>query len=277
MFRDRPVPLLVFMALIVAGGLGFVVLAALGAAIVRRGRQRMTVQVRVVLVATAVLLVGGALFYLLVEWDRTLTGLTVGDKVVNALFQSATLRTAGFNSIDLAPLAPATLLVMLLLMFIGASPGSTGGGVKTTTVAVLLASVRASVTSRDAVVLFRRRVPPEIVLRSLAIVVISLAIVSLGTLVLVLAMDATIDGARFPTGSANEVPFEHLVFEAVSAFGTVGLSLGATTQLGPVGKLVITLCMFVGRIGPLTLALLIGARRDRVARMSRPVTRLMVG
>jgi len=286
MFREAPLPLLLHAALIVLGGLGFVVLAGvwtrfgtrvasrLGERVgrrvgwrtgrpVRRSRSTpLSVQARTVLVASGVLLVAGTVLFAACEWRRSLAGLSVGDRLVNALFQSVTLRTAGFNSVDFGGLGAATVLFMMLFMFIGASPGSTGGGIKTTTAVVLLAAIRSTTRRGESTTLSRREVPRDIVYRSLAIVVISVAVVVMGLFLLLLFEDQ---------------PFLDLLFEAVSAFGTVGLSLGATPALGPAGKLTIIAVMFIGRIGPLTLALLLGTGAERRVRFRYPETRLMVG
>jgi len=263
MFREAPVPLLAHAVLITLGGLGFVVLAAVGSRVIDRGRRRpLPVQVRTVLAASAALVAAGTALYAACEWGRSLDGLPVAHKLVNALFQSVTLRTAGFNSVGFEALGAATVLFMLLFMFVGASPGSTGGGIKTTTAAVLLAAIRAAIRGGGPATLFDREVPRDVVFRSLAIALISVGVVGLGLFVLLLF---------------EPRPFLELLFETVSAFGTVGLSLGATPELGPAGKLTIIAVMFVGRIGPLTLTLLLGTGAARRPAVRRPETRLMVG
>lgn len=262
MFGTSPVPLLLHAALIVTGGLGFIVLAGAWNRGVRRSARPLSVQVRTVLATSAFLLVAGAVLYAASEWRRTLEGLSTVDRLLNALFQSVTLRTAGFNSVDLSSLGAATVLFMMLFMFVGASPGSTGGGIKTTTAAVLLGAIRATARRGEPTTLFQREVPSEIVYRSLAIVVISVAVITSGLFLLLLF---------------ESQPFLDLLFESVSAFCTVGLSLGATAQLGPAGKLTIIALMFTGRVGPLTLALLLGTGRQRRLRCRYPETRLMVG
>lgn len=273
-FQRSPFALTVIAALVVLGGLGFAVLAAVAERLERRVRRHeesegleepaapLSTQVRVVLAVSALLFAGGAAVYGLLEWERSLGGLAWADRLGNAFFQSVTLRTAGFNSVDLAALAPATVLVMLLLMFVGASPGSTGGGIKTTTLAVLFAALRSTVKSGEPAHLFDREVPRELVYRALAIVVVSTLAVAFGLFALLLF---------------ESQPFLDLAFEAVSAFATVGLSLGATALLGPAGKLIIIVLMFVGRIGPLTLALVLGTGGARRAVTRHPPSRLMVG
>jgi trk system potassium uptake protein TrkH len=261
-FQDRPLLVLVIAALIVVGGVGFVVLATVWTRLVRRERGPTSVQVRVVLAMTTALLVTGAVLYGFLEWNRSLAGMAVADKLVGALFQSVTLRTAGFNTADFSALAPTTILLMLLFMFVGASPGSTGGGIKTTTAAVLVAAIRATHRPKAQVTLFDREISTDIVNRSVVITVISAGIVLLG-LFLLLALEPQ--------------PFVDLAFETMSAFGTVGLSLGATAELEPAGKLVVAALMFVGRVGPLTMALLFGTVRGSAASFRQPSARMMVG
>ena len=262
MFQRDPAALLLFAALITFGGLGFAVLAALWLRLRRADPAPASVQVKTVLAVSAVLVTAGTAIYAASEWGRSLAGLPVADRLVNALFQSVTLRTAGFNSVSFASLAPATALAMIGFMFVGASPGSAGGGIKTTTAAVLAAAIRSTVGRARSVRLFDREVPGEIVYRSLAIAVTSAAVVA-GALFLLLLFEPR--------------PFAELLFEVTSAFGTVGLSLGATPRLGPAGKLIIIAVMFVGRTGPLTLALLLGAGAARAPALRRPESRVMVG
>jgi trk system potassium uptake protein TrkH len=259
-FREDPLTLMTFSALIVVGGLGFVVLSGFWWRLRGRPRKGRGVQTRVVIGASAVLIAVGWILYVGLEWDRTLAGLGPLDRVANALFQSITTRTAGFNSVPLDGLQPATILLMMVLMFIGASPGGTGGGIKTTTLVVLLAAIPAMASRRSEIVLLDRRLPLSTVFRGAAIAVVGLIVV------------VTTAGFLLAT---NDGPFESLVFEAVSAFGTVGLSLGATASLDGIGKLVVVLTMLAGRIGPLTIALLLGQARE--TRLGYPQARIMVG
>jgi trk system potassium uptake protein TrkH len=262
MFADQPWAILLVAALVTLGGLGFVVLAGLWQRFFSRSTRHLTTSVRVVLAVSALLVAAGTALYAAIEWRHTLDGFGAPGKLVHALFQSVTLRTAGFNSVDLAELAPATALLMMVFMFVGASPGSTGGGIKTTTAAVLVAAIRSIVRGSEPPRLFDREVPREIVYRSLAIAVISAAVVALGAFLLLMF---------------EPQPVLRLLFEAVSAFGTVGLSLGATAELGPAGKLIVIGLMFIGRVGPLTLALVLGTGRVRTPVYRQPETRIMVG
>jgi trk system potassium uptake protein TrkH len=237
-----------------------VVLAALWSRFVARSERRMPMPARLVLAVTAALLAAGWAAVLAFEWDASLAGLNVPDKLVNALFQSVTARTAGFSTVELSAMEPATIVVLMVLMTIGASPGSTGGGIKTTTLVVLAGSVLAIVRGRPQIVLLGRRVPLETVYRSAAIATVAALLLLGGSLTLLATQTA---------GAAS------LVFETVSAVGTVGLSLGATPALDGVGKLTVTALMFAGRIGPLTLALLLA--RKSASRVSYPEARIMVG
>ncbi len=257
---QRPWILLVVATLITAGGLGFPVLLAVWSRATRRGLRPFDLHSRIVLWSSMTLVAAGAVWFGVVEAGRALAGLAPQDLAVNALFQSITLRTAGFNSVDLAAMSPATLMVMMVLMFVGASPGGTGGGIKTTTAAVLLGAVPAILRRRQRVVLGRRTVSLETVFRSAAIAVIAVMVVVAGSVALL---------------ASQPLPFEVVLFEAVSAFGTVGLSLGATPQLDSLGRVVVVLLMFGGRIGPLTLALLLA--RGRPSKVRYPETRIMVG
>lgn len=262
MFQSRPGAVLIVAALIVLGGIGFVVLASAWSAISRGEWGRWPVQVKAVLAASIALVVVGTALYGAIEWEGTLRGLSPGSKVLHSLFQSVTLRTAGFNSVDLSGLAGASVLFMLAFMFIGAAPGSTGGGIKVTTVVVLMAAIRSTVRTRAPATLFGREIPSAIVQRSLAITIVS-AVVLFGGLFLLLVFEPQ--------------PFQDLMFEATSAFGTVGLSLGATPKLGPVGKLVVVGLMFIGRVGPLTMAVLLGTSGSGGPVVRYPESRIMVG
>jgi trk system potassium uptake protein TrkH len=183
--------------------------------------------------------------------------------VLASVFQSVTARTAGFNTVPIGAVSKAGLLLLIGLMFIGASPGSTGGGIKTTTAAVLWAASWAALRGRSQVQLFRRTVPRIVVRRALALAVLS-ALLLTGMALVLMSVERP------------DQPFEHLVFEIVSAFGTVGLSAGATPKLTDLGRLIITALMFTGRVGPLTLALVFLRERPS-ADYTYAEERLMVG
>ncbi len=235
------------MFLIILGGLGFIVLSDL---LEYRRNRRLSLHSKVVLTATGALIPIGALAILIFEYTNasTISPLGWDGKLWASLFQSVTTRTAGANSIDIGSLRQATQFFMIIYMFIGASPGSTGGGIKTTTFVTLIGAVIAMIRGRDDIVLFRHRLARERILKALTITLISLALVMTVTM----ALCATEDRE-----------FLRILFETVSAFGTVGLSTGITPSLTDAGKLVIALTMFAGRLGPLTLAYALGPRNDK--------------
>lgn len=247
--------------LIVLGGLSPAVAHAFPDWVRRKKRNVVTAQVRLVVVATAMLIGLGAIWYAAVEWNNTLRTLSFADKLHNALFQSISLRTAGFNSVDVSHVREATLPMMLVLMFIGGSPGGTAGGVKTTTIAVLALAVIATVRGRDFILVFGKHIPHRTVFRAAAVVTVA----GLGVLGGVCLMQLT-----------QNVPSDWALFETVSALGTVGLSLGATPELDGIGRFVIILCMFVGRVGTLTLFMLLGTTH-RHDEWRRPSEDLEVG
>ena len=252
--------------LIIVGGLGFPVLRDL--LMSRRSSRlaaglspRFKTQTKVVLAATAVLLVAGTAVFYVVDAGDTLKGLPAGERLLASWFQSVTARTAGFNTVRIGHVGNAALLLVMVLMFIGASPGSTGGGVKTTTVAVLWQAMLSAFRGREEVEVFERTVPRAIVQRAVSLVVLSAAVVVAATVALMV-----VEGQ----------PFRDVAFEAMSAFGTVGLSTGATPNLTDAGRLIVTALMFIGRLGPLTLALsLVGGVRP--AAYAYPEERIMVG
>ena len=249
---------LVSVALIVLGGIGFYVLAD-----VWRNGRRLSLHSRLVIWLSAGLLLAGMAVILSVEWANpaTLGSLPPGERLLAAAFQSVTPRTAGFNTVSIGQFRDGTLLVLIILMLIGASPGSTGGGMKTTTFWVLLASVHAILTGRDEIVVFHRRLSRLVTDKALVILVLTLAVLFVTTVLLTLT-------ERFS--------FLDVLFEAVSAYSTVGLSTGITSQLSVVGRLLLPMTMFVGRLGPITVALAV-AQRHRAAGVRYPEDRVMVG
>jgi len=265
-FRGDPVVNLVMMALIVSGGLGFTVLVELGGwakALWKRERFRFSLHARLVLITTGLLIGGGFLLVLFLERGnpQSLGSLPWGERILAALFAAITPRTAGFDTVSPALFRETTLFLTLLLMFVGASPGGTGGGIKTTTLATLVLAVWSAIQGRDQVEAFGRTIRREAVFRSLTVFTASSFWVVVVSLVL---------GAREP------FPFLSVLFETVSAFGTVGLSLGLTPHLSSLSLLLLVLTMYLGRIGPMTLPLaLAGRRRERF--FSYPEERIIIG
>jgi trk system potassium uptake protein TrkH len=208
---------------------------------------------------TAVLLVAGTIFMLIFEWNGFLSGLSLPDKIHNAWFQSLTLRTAGFNSVDISTLAAPSFLIMICFMFIGGSPGGTAGGVKTTTVAVLVMTFWANITGRQEVVFRRRRLPAAVISRAVTII-------SSGFIVwflVVLMLEVTQQGVA-----------RDIIFEVTSALGTVGLSTGATAGLDEIGKIIIIFTMFIGRIGPMTLFMFLSDWRPEEGNCQYPEAKI---
>lgn len=262
-----PVVNLVICGLIVIGGIGFTVI--MDVLYGRRTGHRLTLHSRMVLITTAMLIVVGFVVILLAEWSnpKTLGRLPIGARLWAALFQAIVPRTAGFFSVDIGALHPFTLLFMIVLMFVGASPNSTGGGIKTTTFSVLALMVWATIAGREDVTFAGRRLHWSVVNRAIAIAVTAF------TLVIVVA-----GALLFIQGG----PFLNLLFETTSAFGTVGLSAGVgtgslTPSLNAWARLLIIGMMFIGRVGPLTAALAIARRQRRKPLYRLPVDRVMVG
>jgi trk system potassium uptake protein TrkH len=248
-FRDDWVVLLTHGILLVLGGLGF---AIVGDAIVGRRWSRMALETKLVISTTLALLVGGTVLIGLIEWSNPLTlgAMPAEQRVLNAFFESATLRTAGFTALDTGALVESTLFVVMALMFIGGASGSTAGGIKVNTFAVLLIAIASTVKGEPSATAFGRRIKHAIVYRALAVLILSIGFVFLVGLGLTLTTDAT---------------FVQTLFEAVSAFGTVGASTGITPELSDPARLITSVAMFVGRLGPLTLVLALAARAHPVS------------
>ena len=252
----------VIMFMIMAGGLGFMVWVELAE---YRKKRRLSLHAKVVLQFSVIFWVGGAVLLALLEWSnpRTMGGLSVPGKIMAALFQSVSTRTAGMNTIDLAACSPISKLLMSVLQFIGAAPGSTGGGVKVTTFAVLILTIRSVAQGRDDCVI-GHHIESKTVYRALTIIVIG-AVAAFGSAVVVYY------------NTAETVSVIDCIFESCSAFGTVGLSVGVTGQLNTGAKLLYMACMFMGRVGPVSLAISLTAKPDDNKRKVLPVGHINVG
>lgn len=253
----------VIMFMIMAGGLGFMVWVELAE---YRKKRRLSLHAKVVLQFSVIFWVGGAVLLALLEWSnpRTMGGLSVPGKIMAALFQSVSTRTAGMNTIDLAVCSPISKLLMSVLQFIGAAPGSTGGGVKVTTFAVLILTIRSVAQGRDDCVIGGHHIESKTVYRALTIIVIG-AVAAFGSAVVVYY------------NTAETVSVIDCIFESCSAFGTVGLSVGVTGQLNTGAKLLYMACMFMGRVGPVSLAISLTAKPDDNKRKVLPVGHINVG
>ena len=248
---------LIVTGLIVIGGLGFTVVTEL---IENPLGSRYSLHTKLVVSATVILIAIGTVIVFLLEGSnpKTLASLEIGEKLAGSYFQAVTVRTAGFSTIPTGDLKPATLFFFTTLMFIGASPGSTGGGIKTTTFTALFLAVLSVIKGRDDVEVYERRISKRTIDRALAISMISLTIVVLITIIL---------------SAVETCEFLEVLFETVSAFGTVGLSTGITARLSFAGKVLIMLTMFSGRLGPLTVATAI-AQRQHIVQVRYPEEKL---
>ncbi len=251
----------VLILLIISGGVGFTVLLNIFRKVVKGKKERFTVQTRIVFITTLFLILFGAVNFYIFEQDNILRGVRHQERFLVSIFQSVTARTAGFNTIDTSSLRSRTLFMMSILMFIGASPGSTGGGIKTTTIFLLVLSIITILKDQRFNTIFKRRIPYQVVNRAVAILVSAIGFVIAGVLLL---------------GFSEKFSFMEIYFETVSAFGTVGLSTGITPALSDFGKIVVMVCMLAGRIGPLTMVLAIrNVQRTRL--ITYPEERVMVG
>lgn len=242
-----PVINLVSMFLIISGGLGFIVLSDL---IDYRKHRKLSLHSKVVLSTTTALILIGTLVIFIFEFtnSRTLASLDWGAKIWGSLFQSVTPRTAGANTLDIGALRQATQFFIIILMFIGASPSSTGGGIKTTTFMILVGAVISMIRGRTDLVLFRYRLAQERIFKAVTITMLALFLIIAVAMVLSTTEDAS---------------FLSILFETTSAFGTVGLSMGLTGKLTIVGKIIISFTMFAGRLGLLTLAYALGPKKGK--------------
>ena len=250
--------------LVILGGMGFIVLREIKEVIIKRkSLVRVALHTKVVLITSGVLILGGMGFFFFGEFLNALDNYSLWEKIQIAFFQSVTLRTAGFHTIPLTSLNTYSIYAMSLFMFIGGGPGSTAGGIKVTTFAILIQSIISMLKGRKSVGMIDRRIPPPMVVRATALTFISLIITSLFILIMMKL--------------EPEQPFLTVFFEVVSASGTVGLSLGITPYLTMASKMAIALMMLIGRIGPLTLILAIGERVEGSGKFDYPEGRIMIG
>lgn len=259
-YQDAPLILHTISLLIIVGGLSPLVIFAIPTMIGRRTAP-VSAQARLALAVTIVLLLGGFVFFAAFEWNSALANLHPIDKLHNAWFQSVTLRSAGFNSVDFAGIRSATLVLTLVWMFIGGTPGGTAGGVKTTTVGILVLSVFHAIRGQYTLNLFGKRIPERTRTRA-AVVIVVAATTGIVALVAVLL--------------TQDMRSRTAVFEVVSALGTVGLTMGGTSSLDAIGKVIIAGCMFMGRVGGLTLLLFLSSRVTPFA-IGRPEEEIDVG
>lgn len=249
--------------LIILGGLGFVVIFELLHKRKQQPHRRLSLHAQLVVFVSAVLIAAGMILLLVFEYGNTMQNLPWSAKLWSAYFQSVTARTAGFNTLNIGALSDASLFLLIMLMFIGASPGSCGGGIKTTTFAILLAIIKARFHNLADANLFARRIPEETTSKAIAISFFSLSLILLFTLLVVLAE------TRLVSHQESRGLFLELLFEVTSAFGTVGLSANLTPKLSDASRLLISLVMFIGRLGPLTVAIAVGGEKKALFKYAK--------
>lgn len=261
----NPFVLGVVAALIVCGGLGFIVWFDI---ISYKKTKHIHLHTKLVLAVTAFLIITGTIGFALLEWGNpaTLGPMSVFNKITNSVFQSITARTAGFNSIDMSSISNVTKLFMIVLMFVGAAPGGTGGGIKITTISVILMAVISVIMGKNDASIRGHRIEQKTVYKSLAIFMLS------GFAVMASAVTIFFN-------SGPEISEMSSVFEAVSAFATVGLSVGVTSIMNPIAKVVTILTMFIGRVGPISLAITLSMKHEDSAqkRAILPDAKIIVG
>lgn len=258
---DDVVVNVVVMALIVLGGFGF---AALFDVVRNRRWSKWMLHTRIVIVMTVSLLAIGTIAFMLMEWNNpaTMADMSIKEKVMAGAFQSVTTRTAGFNSIDQAGMSSGSKLLSMVLMFIGASPASTGGGIKTSTTAIILLAAWSIMHGRNEVTVSRRRIAHDLVRRAAAITMLGISLVFIGTLAICI-----ID---------PQMTLDSVLYEVFSAFGTVGVSYGITPSLHPLSQLILMILMFCGRVGPMTIGIAL-SRKQGDPDVRYPEARIMVG
>ena len=261
-FNGDPVTLYTVMLLVVTGGLGFIVWKDL--AEYRRTRT-LYLHTKLVLIISGSLIVFGTLFFFASEYSNpeTMGSLSFYERINSAVFHSVTCRTAGFNTLPLDEMSELSKIMTILLMFIGAAPGSTGGGIKVTTFGLLVMAILSNILGNEETVVLRRRVSQVVVNKALAIVGLSMVLIFIMTSVIV---------------SVEEYPFINVLYEVTSAFGTVGLSTGITPELHTISKVMLIFTMFLGRVGPLSFALAIALReKKKLQNAVYPEGKIMVG
>ena len=242
-FQDNPAVLITIAMLIIVGGLGFIVWENF---LTFRETKKLSLHTRTVLVMTGALILTGTLFFLFAEWNnpKTLGKMGFGEKLLNAFFSSVTTRTAGFDSISMGDMSEFSQLGTILLMFVGAAPGSTGGGVKVTTLMVVIMTVVSYIKNKNDVELFRHKLSKPVIYRTVVTLALSMTAVGICFSALYFSM---------PSDAGAGSGAVQCLFDAVSAFSTTGLSAGATAQAGFLGKCVLIVTMFLGRVGPVSV------------------------
>lgn len=261
-YSSSPYVLIICMILIVVGGIGFGIITEF---ITYHHTKKISINTKIVLIVTTILIILGAILYFVLEYDNPLTfkNMSFYDKVLNSFFASVSPRTAGFNSINLADMRSGSMFLTCILMLIGGSPGSTAGGIKTTTMGVIGLSIYHYIRNHDKTVVLNKEIPQRIVNKAFILTFVSLFFISLFIVLISI--------------THNDVSFESIMFEVFSAFNTVGLSVGLTSQLTNIGKIFIILAMYFGRVGTLTLLFAFTHKFDSKKCIKYPEARVTVG
>lgn len=256
-FADDTYLHVVISLLVLIGGMGFLIQAAILMHLQNPRRYKLDLNTRIAIWTPLALLGFGFVAFLALEWSNpsTLGKLELHDRLLNAFFLSVTPRSAGFNTIDYSQMSYSALLITIMLMFVGANPTSTGGGIKTTTFFVLITSMWSMVRGRGEMVAFKRRIDQETVLRAGVVAVMTLSITVFALMLLTVTEQESL--------KSGKLSFMQLVFEACSAFCTVGLSMNATPLFSEAGQLILVFLMYVGRIGPLTFAIALSTKSNK--------------
>ena len=264
--NDSYLVLFTIMALIIIGGLGFIVWNDL---IAYRKTKTLLLHTKIVLMVTIFLIVSGAICFLLFEWDNpaTMQPMNLKEKIGAAFMQSVTMRTAGFNSIDLYSMRDVTKVFSIVLMFIGAAPGSTGGGIKVTTMAIIVMTAVSIIRGKEEPYVLKRRIAANVVYRSIAILFLGIVVVSVTSIILM------------TTSPLEQNSFSGIdaVFEAMSAFATVGVSAGVTGITSEISQVALILAMFIGRVGPVSFGLSLAAQQSVSRKLIMPEGKVIVG
>ena len=264
-FNENNIILITLAIVINIGGLGYLVCREIISGVKdKRKLKNFSLHAKVVMTISAILLTTGTIAMLVFEWNNpaTIASMNFGDKLTNAFFSATTPRTAGFNSISNSDMSPAGKLLTMGYMFIGGSPGSTAGGVKTTTLGILIFTLISVLKGRQDTEVYMRRISQSTVFRAMAIFMLGITIVIIGMMIL----------------SITEVgsTFELILYEVISAFGTVGLSQGLTPTLSSIGKVTIAIIMYLGRVGPLTVMLALAGKQEKV-NIKYPEGKILIG
>lgn len=266
-YRGNIVLIAIFAVTIVAGGMGFALMREVIAKLIKYHRRPLTLHTKLCLLGTGILLVAGTLIFFIIEGNGAFANMETSEKIANAFFQSITPRTAGFNTVPQPNFTESSLLFTIVLMFIGVCPGSTGGGIKITSMAVILLLIYSRLRGKSSVNAFHRSFNTESIVKAVSLFVLAVFVIGAATMLLIIIESSSVSHSE-SAGWMMEC-----LFEVVSAFGTVGLSLGITPELSAASKIIIMLCMFAGRVGLLTIAYGIARRpfRGEVAYSDEPV------